>query len=511
MQPVMRRQVGIGAVLLFVALVALAVSAAERSSSAPRLSAPDWSAVDAYIESRREAARIPGIALAVVHEDKIVYLRGYGAADSTGRPVTPQTPFVLGSVSKAFTALAVMQLVEAGKIGLDEPVFHYLPWFRVADESASRAITVRQLLNQTSGLSMYAGRRLLADFDASDEALERHVRALADVRLQSPPGSQYEYSNANYTTAGLIVQTVSGLSYEEYIHREIFDPLEMHHSYSRQDEAERGGLAEGHRMLFGRPVSAAHLPFVRGETPAAYLCSSAEDMGHWLIAHLNGGQFKGHSVLSSEGIATLHTPPAGGSYAMGWMRSSVGDLSVLMHQGEVPNFRAQTLLAPSERLGVVTLMNVNTYLDQERLTGLPNGVVSILIGKTPPEPPRRGVVPLVYSAVLMVLVAQTVSLWWGIRTVGRWKNRARIPSSGFIRGACLFVPLILDLILILSAFVLVPQLFKISLSAMLLYQPDVGWSSVGLAIFAAIWGSIRTVLLLWRLRRGAFSELDGAA
>src|SRR5690242_17291347 len=136
MNPVIRRQVGIGAVLLIVALIALVVSAAEQSPSAVPLSAPDWSAVDAYIEARRQAAQIPGIALAVVHDEKIVYLQGYGAADSTGRPVTPQTPFVLGSVSKAFTALAVMQLVEAGKIGLDEPVIHYLPWFRVADESA---------------------------------------------------------------------------------------------------------------------------------------------------------------------------------------------------------------------------------------------------------------------------------------------------------------------------------------------------------------------------------------
>src|SRR5215472_12827088 len=193
--------------LAAVLLVALRASANEEPVSASRPITLDWAAVDAYIEARREAARIPGVALAVVQGDRIIYLRGYGAADDRGRPVTPQTPFVLGSVTKAFTALAVMQLVEAGEIELDQPVRRYLPWFRVADEKASGEITVRQLLNQTSGLPMYAGRRLLADTDASDGAMERHVRALADIPLAHPPGSRFEYSNANYTTAGLIVQT----------------------------------------------------------------------------------------------------------------------------------------------------------------------------------------------------------------------------------------------------------------------------------------------------------------
>jgi CubicO group peptidase (beta-lactamase class C family) len=485
--------------LAAVLLVALRASADEEPVSASRPITLDWAAVDAYIEARREAARIPGVALAVVQGDRIIYLRGYGAADDRGRPVTPQTPFVLGSVTKAFTALAVMQLVEAGRIELDQPVRRYLPWFRVADEQASGEITVRQLLNQTSGLSMYAGRRLLADTDASDHALEKHVRALADIRLAHSPGSRFEYSNANYTTAGLVVQTVSGLSYEEYIREKIFVPLEMHNSHALQDEAERGGLAEGHRLLFGRPVAAPHLPFIRGETSAAYLCSSAEDMAHWLIANLNEGRYDSKSVLSPEGMSVLHTPPAGSRYAMGWSQSSVGELSILMHLGEVPNFRAQTLLAPSAGLGVVALMNLNTYLDQERLAEIPNGVVSILIGRMPPEPPTASVMPIIYTAIGFVVAGQAAVLWWSLWSLGRWRrDDASIPRSARARAAYVLVPLVLDVILVVTLLVVVPDLFKISLSAMLLYQPDMSWICVGMAAFSGVWGLSRTALFLRR-------------
>src|SRR5213592_4392358 len=114
------------------------------SAAAPRMGAPDFAAIDRYIESQMQAARLPGLALGIVQGDQIVHLRGFGRADPTGRAVTSQTPFVLASVSKSLTALAIMQLVEAGKVELDAPVQRYLPAFQVADPVASAQITVRQ-------------------------------------------------------------------------------------------------------------------------------------------------------------------------------------------------------------------------------------------------------------------------------------------------------------------------------------------------------------------------------
>ena len=142
--------------------------------------------VDDYITARMETAHIPGLSVAIVQGDQIVYLKGYGQADPSGRPVTPQTPFIIGSISKTFTALAVMQLVESGKVDLDAPVQRYLPWFRVADPEASAQITVRNLLNHTSGLPQKADTFLWTDQDAG--VLERSVRYLKTVALARPIG-----------------------------------------------------------------------------------------------------------------------------------------------------------------------------------------------------------------------------------------------------------------------------------------------------------------------------------
>ena len=128
-------------------------------AAAPHASTPDLAKIDAYISEQMQADHIPGVALGLVHNDQIVHLRGFGSADQSGRAVTAHTPFLLASVSKSFTALAVMQLVEAGKIELDVPVQRYLPWFRVADPDASARITLRHLLYHTSGLPSSACRR----------------------------------------------------------------------------------------------------------------------------------------------------------------------------------------------------------------------------------------------------------------------------------------------------------------------------------------------------------------
>ena len=122
----------------------------------------DTRSIDSFVERELARSGIPGLALAIVHQDQVIYVRGYGRADPTGRSVTPETLFCLGSVSKSFTALAVMQLIEEGRLELDTPVQQIIPWFRTAAPELSGRITVRHLLNHTSGLSTRAGRVHLA-------------------------------------------------------------------------------------------------------------------------------------------------------------------------------------------------------------------------------------------------------------------------------------------------------------------------------------------------------------
>jgi CubicO group peptidase (beta-lactamase class C family) len=212
--------------ILLAIMILTVVSCVARVQPAFAQAAPSsFEEVDDYISRKMKELDIPGSALVIVQGDQIVHLKAFGVADASGRPVTPQTPFFTGSTGKSITALAIMQLVEAGKIKLDAPVQTYLPWFRVADANASRIITVRQLLNMTSGIPRSIGQEQLANTDLSDSAIENNVRALAEVELIAPPGEHFEYSNANYVTLGMIIQAVTGQSYETYIREHIFQPV----------------------------------------------------------------------------------------------------------------------------------------------------------------------------------------------------------------------------------------------------------------------------------------------
>ena len=247
-------------------------------SDTGQLDADVFSRIDAYVTEQMESAPIPGMAIAIVHKSQIVHAKGFGIAGPDGRAVTPQTPFVIGSVSKPMTATAVMKLVDQGKIDLDAPVRQYLPSFRVAEEGD--LITVRHLLAHRSGLSLFQGRRFFGTDDTSKEALANGVRSFAGTDLIAKPGQLFEYSNANYVILGAIIKAVSGKNYEDFIEQDLFAPLGMSNSYASVTQARHHGLATGHRYWFGQPVAfEADIPHSKVLAPAGYLVSSVEGSG----------------------------------------------------------------------------------------------------------------------------------------------------------------------------------------------------------------------------------------
>jgi len=349
-------------IFLSIAILAAVSSVARVKPVYAQVVPANFNAVDAYISTKMKELGIPGAALVIVQGDQIVHLKAFGVADGSGRLVTPQTPFFTGSTGKSITALAIMQLVEAGKIKLDAPVQTYLPWFRVADTNASQIITVRQLLTMASGIPQSIGQEQIANVDLSDSAIENNVRALAKIELSAPPGKRYEYSNANYVTLGMIIQAVSGQSYEEYITEHIFQPLGMQNSFTSKTEAQQDGLAVGYQKWFGIPVASPDLPFSRGTLPAGQLTMSIEDLGHYLIAQLNDGSYQGVSVLASAGIAELHHPDiqmsgATDFYAMGWEVQQYQDVQVIGHNGAVSGYTTGMFLVPEKNLAVALVMN----------------------------------------------------------------------------------------------------------------------------------------------------------
>ena len=465
----------------------------------------DIKAIDEYIESKMRLARIPGLSLAIVKDDKIVYLKGYGQADPSGRPMTAQTPIILGSITKAFTALAVMQLVEAGKVELDAPVQKYIPWFRVADANASAQITVRQLLYQTSGLPMLREPQFWTEQDA--RALERTVRFLADKQMSFPPGDKFEYSNANYETLGLIVQTVSGVSYEDYVRQNIFAPLEMKNSFASQDEALKHGMATGHRWWYGFPV-AVTFPLNRSELPAGYLISSAEDMGHFLIAEMNGGRYGNSSVLSSDGIALTHMSPR--TYAMGWELIDVDGRRLINHEGGTANFETSVFFDPKERIGVFVAANVmsaldafssphgNEPLDGQTVRAVALTVLSMATNRPLPVQGRgiRKLYLLFDLSILMFTVLLVISIVRMRRRYRRWKEQGITRWSILWASAHFALPLF---VLYLTVKVFFWQVLS-------LFQPDFYYWLNAVAIVLLVKGLIEIAMIRRVFRQRGFAR-----
>jgi CubicO group peptidase (beta-lactamase class C family) len=493
------------------AVVALVVGGAYLASTPgsgnPAANGPgagsEFAAIDRFVQKEMAAQRIPGLALGIVEGDRIAYVRGFGTADESGRKVTPQTPFIIGSVAKSFTALAIMQLVEADKIDLDAPVQRYLPWFRVADEKASAEITVQHLLNHTSGISTKTGRSYQGDGDTSDTALEQAVRKLKSAELSAPVGSKHQYSTINYSVLGLIVQTVAGQSYERYVQTRIFDPLQMRNSYTSEAAAQPQGLATGHNYWFGRPRS-AHEPYNRGLIPAGYLISSAEDMTHYLISQLNDGRYDGTSLLSPDGVDELHrpavqTPEAGTSYGMGWFVGPRNDIPAIYHQGETFNFHANVVLVPQSRRGVVVLVNAENSLDlftNGRMGTIADGVTSLLEGRQPPSPPSNLPTFIVYAALFALLALQARGIAKSVVALRRKRiQRGRIGPWWRIG-----LSLVLSLVWALFVLVLVPKQLGLPLSVLATGFPDLVYLLLVSASVALGWAVVKAVWTYAALR-----------
>lgn len=325
--------------------------------------------LDGYMTEHMARLKIPGASVGIVQGDRVILLKGYGTADSgRAQPVTPQTPFYLASVSKSFTALGIMQLVEAGKLELDTLIREILPWFQVNGEGAE-TMTVRHLLHQTSGFSERDGYIRNLEPDAPD-ALESSIRGLADDTLNRVPGSEFEYSNTNFDVAGLIIETVSGQPYDEYVQKHIFDPLEMTNAFTSLEAGRANGMAAGFYPFFGLPTPAVRwMPYTAAIRPSSGLIASAEDMTHYILAHLHGGRYQRAQILSPEGIQTLHAPSViivdDLGYAMGWHTWTFEEAApegepapeAISHIGTWTGFVSNVVMIPEKQTGVVVLLN----------------------------------------------------------------------------------------------------------------------------------------------------------
>jgi CubicO group peptidase (beta-lactamase class C family) len=474
---------------------------------------PNRHEIDTYVMSQMQRLHLPGVALGIVHQNQVVYTQGYGVADPSGRPMTAHTPFVLASISKSFTALAIMQLAEQGKITLDAPVQRYIPWFQVATPGAASRITIRDLLIQTSGLSPYLGGIHPAE---PHESIEHFVRAMRTTTLTAPVGTTFQYSNANYAVLGLVIQMVSGEAYGTYIQQHIFAPLAMQESFTSQADARKHGLTAGYQTFFGAvlPVDA---PYHLDIQPAGYLISSASDMTHYLIAQMNGGRYGTASVLSLADVEQMHIPEvvthqnAGGNgaiqaqYAMGWFAGTLDGVPILDHGGDDINRHGDMIIIPGSDWGLIFFTNMGS-LEGNLVGALPQtaeGVMHLLLGQPVPAGTDLFLVYLIIDGVTCLL---TILVFWSlIRLLRRRQTSLKRQVGSLLRY--LLVPLLWEWVLPIGLFVSIPKMLGgVSWIGIVLYLPDVGGFLLVLFCLLLLTGVLRCILTVLHLRRGEASR-----
>ncbi len=509
-----QRPVRLAALLMSSILLALTVGpvAARQSITV----APDFAAVDRFVESERQALRAPGVSIGIVKGDRIIHLAGFGEADQSGRPVTAQTPMITASITKSFTALAVMQLVEAGQVDVDAPIQRYLPWFRVADADASARMTVRHLLNQTSGLPTFPANVGIVGGAQDGQAIERAVRSLASVSLSQPVGSTYQYSNFNYFTLGALVQVVAGQPYEHYVQQHVLDPLEMRQTFTSQAAAQAHGLATGYSFWFGVPV-ASDFTYSRAFRPTGGLVSTSEDLGHYLIAQLNGGRYASASVLSPAGIAEQHRAAAriGDTdtyYGMGWQTGAVAGVQTVEHNGALPTGFAHMLLLPDQDWGIVVLANGQGRVALPRLSGIAAGVAHVLVGGSPLPATEDRLFQAVTILAFAILGAQLFGILSTTTRLRRWRKRPASRPTG-ARTLAWHVALPLAVNLLWAAVVLIglPRVFGLPLSETVFLLGDFAYLIAASAAAALVWGPLRTVLVWRALHATGSGDATGTA
>lgn len=341
-------------------------SAAQESKARVAVTAPagdlslQLAAIEKTIEQSRKDLGIPGLSLAIVKDDKVIYLKGLGFKDfEHSLPVTPDTLFAIGSSTKAFTAMTAMMSVDEGKLSLSDSPKKYLPYFQMRDPDTDAKITIRDLLSHRSGLNR-------TDLAMVTNKLTREelIKVAGMAKPTAKLGAKFQYQNVMYTAAGEIVARSQHSTWDAVIARKIFKPLGMKSSNTTVQAMQKSrNFSFGYdfntttketRRLPQREISIA--------APAGAINSSARDMAEWVRFMLNRGTVNGRRLVSEKSFDELITKQINISgnvdYGLGWFLRQWNGHKVVEHGGNIDGFNAQVAFMPDEKLGFVLLTNV---------------------------------------------------------------------------------------------------------------------------------------------------------
>lgn len=322
---------------------------------------------DEFISANLAPWDTPGVAIAIVRGDEVVYAKGFGLRDvKNNLPVTPDTLFAIGSCAKAFTTFVMGTLVDEGKLDWDTPVIDYIPDFQMYEDATTLGLTPLDLVTHRSGLP---GHDLLW-YNNNELSREQMVQRLRYLQPSAQLREQWQYNNLMFMTAGYLVETLTGQTWENAVRKRVLEPLQMSRSnFSVMESQQDANFARPYRKDEDAVIE---IPFrnIAMIGPAGSINSSVAEMSRWLIANLRQGKYREAQLIQPSTLRHIHSPQmvigaplptekeqAPMSYAMGWGVSNPRGHLLVTHSGGIDGFTAMVSLYPLEDTGIVVLSN----------------------------------------------------------------------------------------------------------------------------------------------------------
>ncbi len=412
---------------------------------------------------------IPGADIAVLRNDSVIY-RYLESKNSDKKN------YLIGSCSKSFTALTVLMLTEKGKIDLDKPVKAYLPWFVVKDTKSIDQITVRHLLNQSSGIGSQYG---FFDYKTNDDLVfkSKLTELLATAELVNAPGKAFCYSNLNYLLLGLVVESVTHEKYSTYLTNNVFQRIGMKTTYAGLSGEILQKNSEPYQYyFFNQPFQSKFYPHSDYALAFGYVSSNISDLCVYLSFLMNHGITKNDDTLINTKSYESLVTPVNGFYAMGWGKMKYNGIDMLIHTGLDENFSSVLSFSPDTKIGVVVLSNINSL----EFCSLAQSSIIDMLAQKPFFQPFSMELALRWIPDTLAIFTLLLLFF----NFYRWKKYGL--NLGLLFKVSATLRLILGIALSLLCIFLIRKTYGISIFSVINFEPDIVWGVLLIAIFGTL-------------------------
>ena len=326
--------------------------------------------LDAYVQEAIEKWQIPGVAIGIIKDGKLVYAKGFGVEKVGGKKaVSKNTLFMIGSNSKAFTGAALALLEDQEKCKLTDPVIQWYPSLKMQDDWLTQNMNLTDIITHRIGMETFQGAFMYWGSDLSQSSI---IKKFGQLTPKYEFRTKWGYCNAGYVLAGKCIEKISGSKWHSFLNNQFFNPLDMNHTYCYVSDLKNvSNVAKAHTIIDGKTV---YIPYgeIDNLAPAGAISSTVEDMSHWLIMQLDNGMYNGKEILPKDVIKKTRTPYSiigkGGHpfntshynlYSLGWGLDDYEGVEIVSHTGGIDGFVTSVTMIPEENLGILVFTNTD--------------------------------------------------------------------------------------------------------------------------------------------------------